>query len=94
MAHCVGAQGQVQMAKMLRTLAPITTSPTENHKPKTKELFSIWTRRLAESVDALNSSLAQSAGKLWSCKKLQTWVKKAARPGLKGFNEKNKLIAT
>ena len=31
----------------------------------------IWTRRLAESVDGLNSSLDQSAGELWSCKALQ-----------------------
>jgi len=35
--------------------------------PKRKTFFSISTRRLAESVDGLDSSLAQSAGELWSC---------------------------
>jgi len=38
-------------------------SPPENAKPKTKNVFSISTRRLAESVESLNSSLA--AGNFW-----------------------------
>jgi len=45
-------------------------SPTKNLKPKTKNIFSLRTRRLAESFEGLNSSLAQSAGELWSCKDL------------------------
>jgi len=36
----------------------------ENPKPKTKKFFSISTRSLTESVDGLNSFLAQSAGEL------------------------------
>jgi len=38
---------------------------------KLKFCFSISTRRLAESVDGLNSSLGQLAGELWRCKTLQ-----------------------
>ena len=38
-------------------------SPKENLKPKKKIFFSIWTRRLVESIEGLNSSFAQSAGK-------------------------------
>jgi len=36
----------------------------EKLKPKTKNFFSILTTRLAESVEGLNSSLAQLPGKL------------------------------
>jgi len=39
------------------------TSPPENLPPKPKMFFSILTRRLAESVEGLNSSLA--SGDLW-----------------------------
>jgi len=40
--------------------------PPENLKPKTKNVFlSMSTRRLAESVEGLNSSLALAAGNLW-----------------------------
>jgi len=39
--------------------------PPENAKSKTKKIFSISSRRRAESVDRFNSSLAQSAGELW-----------------------------
>jgi len=40
-------------------------SPPENLPPKAKIVFSILTRRLAESVDGLNISLALAAGDLW-----------------------------
>jgi len=44
----------------------LVTFPPENLKPKTKNvLFSMSTRRLAESVEGLNSSLALAAGDLW-----------------------------
>jgi len=33
--------------------------------------FSLWTRRLAESLEGLNSSLAQFTGELWNCKVAQ-----------------------
>jgi len=42
----------------------LVTLPPEKLKPKTKILFSILTTRLAESVEGLNSSLAQSPGEL------------------------------
>jgi len=71
MAHWFGAQGQVKFAKRSRKYTVIVTSSAENHTPKTKTFFSISTRRLAESVDGLNSSLAQSTGELWRCKALQ-----------------------
>jgi len=46
----------------------LVTFPPENLKPKTKNVFfSMSTRRLAESVQGLNSSLALAAGDL--CKK-------------------------
>ena len=79
-----GAQGQVNSAKKSQKNAPIITSLTENTKPKTKKDIFIQTRRLAESVKGLNISLAQSAGELWSCKKLQSRAKKVAHGGLKG----------
>ena len=41
------------------------TSPPENLLPKPKFFFSILTRRLAESVEGLNSSLALAASDLW-----------------------------
>jgi len=56
-------QGKVhQKAKNTHTC----DDSTDNPKPKTKILFSVSTRRLAESAEGLNSSLAQSAGELKS----------------------------
>jgi len=42
----------------------LVTFPPEKLKPKTKHFFYILTTRLAESVEGLNSSLAQSPGEL------------------------------
>jgi len=48
---------------------PLVTFPPANAKPKTKKFFfSMSTRRLAESVEGLNSSLALAAGDSWSKK--------------------------
>jgi len=60
----------------------LVTSPQRN--PKRKKIFSILTRRLAESVDALNSSLALAAGDLWpqKCWPLQ-WRARALKGVLK-----------
>jgi len=67
MAHWVGAQGQIKLAKKSQKHALIVTSPQKTPNPKRKKIFfSVLTGRLAGSVDALNSSLAQSAGELWS----------------------------
>jgi len=56
-------------------------SPT-NPKPKTKIIFFDFKRRLAESEDGLNSSLAQSGG----VTALQTCAKILAGAGVKGLN--------
>jgi len=53
-------------------MAPLWRHP-QNPKPKTKNIFSISTRRLAKFVDGLNSSLVQSSGELWRCK---SWSKR------------------
>jgi len=63
MGQWVGAQGWPKVAKIFKTcLCDITfkNPPNENEK----RLFSILTTRLAESVDGLDSSLAQSPGDL------------------------------
>jgi len=41
------------------------TSLTKNPKPKIKNLFSLQTRRLAESYEGLNSSLAQPLAEIF-----------------------------
>jgi len=66
---------------------PLVVVPQRTPNRKRKMFFSISSRRLFESVDGLDSSLAPSAGELWSCKNLQTWVKKVARAGRKGFEK-------
>jgi len=43
---------------------PLVAFPPESVKPETKNFFSIATRRFAESVEGLNSSLSLAAGKL------------------------------
>jgi len=61
MAQWVGAQGQVNVAKNTFTCGvPPRKPPTENEN----FFFSILTTRLTESVEGLNSSLAQSPGEL------------------------------
>jgi len=64
MACWIGAQSQVNSAKNGKT-PPLVTSPTDNHKAKTEFFFSIGTKRLPESVEGLNSSLALAAGEFW-----------------------------
>jgi len=60
----VEAQGRPKVAKIFKTclLCDVTSRnpPTEIEK----RFFSILTTRLAESVDGLDSSLAQSPGEL------------------------------
>ena len=64
MAQCVGAQGQQEVAKIPKH-ALIVTSPPENPHQKRKIFFFFMsTRRLAESTEGLNSSLALAAGDL------------------------------
>jgi len=84
MGQWVGARGRPKVAKISKTcpLCDVTSrkAPTETEK----FFFSILTTRLAESVDGLDSSLAQSAGELLSCKNVKSLVKKVALAGLKG----------
>jgi len=65
MGHWVGAQGRPKVTKISKTCphCDITfqKTPTENEK----RLFSMSTKRLAESVEGLNSSLALAASDLW-----------------------------
>jgi len=72
MAHWIGAQRQSKLVKNSKT-PPLVTSPQENHKPKTEKIFSVETRRLAESIEGLNSPLAIAADEL--CPK-KCWTKK------------------
>jgi len=64
MGQMVGAQGRPKEAKISKTclLCDVTSRnpPTENEK----RFFSILIKRLAESVDGLDSLLAQSPDEL------------------------------
>jgi len=64
LAFSIGTSGPVTWAEMLKPI-PLVTSST---KPPNFPFLKISTRRRAASYEGLNSSLAQSAGKLWSCK--------------------------
>ena len=73
-----GNGGQIKVKTPPLVAGPPREPQTENEK----RFFSISTRRLAESVDGFDSSLAQSAGELWSCRGR---AKKMASAGLKGI---------
>jgi len=62
MAHWISAQGQLKLVKSSKTclLCDVTK---RKPPPKSNNFFKIETRRLAESVDCLNSSVAIAAGK-------------------------------
>ena len=61
MAQWVGAQGQVKVGKNI----PLVAFPPENPHQKRKKFVLILTTWFAESVEGLNSSLAQSPGDIW-----------------------------
>jgi len=61
MARWVGAQGQVNSATRVKTCPHYDVSQRKTTMQNEKKI-SIWTTRLAESVEGLNSSIAQSAG--------------------------------
>jgi len=65
MAQLVGVQGQVKVAKKSQNTPTCSGPPSEPHTENEKRFFSILSRRLAESVDGLDSSLTQSPGELW-----------------------------
>jgi len=71
MAHWDCAQGQAKMAEITQKHPYLWRSAQKSSNPKRKIVVSILTTRLAESVEGLNSSLAQSPGELQDCKALQ-----------------------
>ena len=70
MANWDGAQDQADGQNNAKTPL-LVTFPPEKLKPKTKIYLFILTPRLAESIEGLNSSLAQSPGELYDSKALQ-----------------------
>jgi len=80
MGQWVGAQGQVKVAKKCKYI-PTCEVPPANAKPKTKIFFSMSTRRLAEFLEGLNSSLGLAAG--FMAKKGRANI--LARAVVKGF---------
>ena len=62
MAHWDSTQGEAKMAKITQKYPYLWRSPQKTSKPKQKTFFFMSTRRLAESVEGLNSSLALAAG--------------------------------
>ena len=65
MGQLVGAQGQVKVAKKMQKHPHLWRSPSKRQTKNKKNFFSMLTRRLVESVESLNSSLALAAGDLW-----------------------------
>jgi len=63
MAHWDSAQGQAKIAKITQKHPYLWRSPQKTSNSKWKTFLSMSTRRLAQSVEVLNSSLA--AGDLW-----------------------------
>ena len=57
MAHWIGIQGQSKFVKNSKT-CPLCDLTKRKPHTQIKYFFKIETRRLAESVDGLNSSLA------------------------------------
>ena len=69
MAQWVVVQGLVNVAKKKQKHPHLQRSPQRTPYRKRKSFFlSISSRRLAESEDGLDSSLAQSGGELQRCK--------------------------
>ena len=64
MAHWDGAQGKAKMAKITQKRPYLWRSPQKSSNTKQNIFFSILTKRLGESLEGLNSSLAQSPGEL------------------------------
>jgi len=69
LAPWVGAQGREKLAKKAKTCFDYDVTPRKT-LTQNENWFSISTRRLSESVESLNFSLAHSAVELWRCKDL------------------------
>jgi len=62
MAHWTSAQGQLKWVKNLKTCRLCDVTKTNPTHPNEITFLKIETRRLAESMDGLNSSVAIVAG--------------------------------
>ena len=58
MGQLVGALGQVKVAKKMQNTPTCDVPPSKRQTKNKKIFFSMSARRLAESVEGLNSSLA------------------------------------
>jgi len=84
MGQLAGAQGQVKVAKKMQNTPTCDVPPSKRQTKNKKIFFSMSTRRLAESEEGLNSSLALAAGDLWPKKGEPIyWLARS----LKGFKE-------
>jgi len=79
MSPLVGAQGQAKLAKKLWKYAPLC----HPQKALNEKIFLVYSQRLAESAEDLNSSLAQT-GESWRCKLFKK-SKRMAHVGLRGL---------
>jgi len=68
MAQWVVVQGQVKVTKKSKNTPTCSGPLSEPQTEIENRFFSISSRRLAESEDGLDSSLAQSGGELQRCK--------------------------
>jgi len=71
MGQWVRAKGQVKVAKKLKTCPHYDVTSSKHQTKSIKKFFSMSARRLAESVEGLNSSLALAAGNLWPKKSVK-----------------------
>jgi len=67
----VGVQGQIKLAKKVKTCPHYDVNHREPQTKTKTFFFPISTRLLAQSIVGLNNPLAQSAGKLWRFNALQ-----------------------
>jgi len=85
MVQWVEAQARTKVATKKQKHPHLWRSPQRTPNRKRKIFFSASTRRLAESVEGVNSSLALAAGDSWpkNCEPIY-WLARS----LKGFNGK------
>jgi len=89
MGQWVGDQGRPKLAKISKTCLICDVTSRNQRTENEKRFFPMSTRRLAESVDGLHSSLAQLPSELQDCKVLQKWGK----PGTQRVKRLNFVIS-
>ena len=65
LGYLIGVQGRVKQALKTLKHPHLWRPPKRTSNPKTEIFFWLGTRRRAESVEDLNTSLAAAAGELW-----------------------------